>query len=57
MENSHNLDLLVDGTGNRIYVSIYNQVSDTPARGHSLWHGQWLCPQQGVASWAMRGQL
>ena len=25
--------------GNFIYVSIYIQISDTPAHGHSLWHG------------------
>ena len=39
------------GTGNHIYVSIYFEVSDTPTRGHSLWHGQWLCPRQGEHLW------
>ena len=27
-------------SGNHIYVSTYFEVSDTPTRGHSLWHGQ-----------------
>ena len=35
------------GLGNCIFLSTYSQVSDTIARGHSLWHGQWLCPRQG----------
>ena len=26
--------------GKLCFVSIYNQVSETPARVHSLWHGQ-----------------
>ena len=32
--------VVVFQSGNCINVSIYNQVSDTPARGHNLWHGQ-----------------
>ena len=36
--------------GNHIFVSTYFQVSDTPAHGHNLWHGQWLCPWQGEST-------
>ena len=34
----------------RIYMSIYNQVSDTSARVVNLWHDQRLSPRQNANS-------
>ena len=36
----HGLLFPIGKLGNGIYVSISIYGSDTPARGHSLWHGQ-----------------
>ena len=35
------LMLIMMEEGNPIFVSTYLQVSDTPAHGYNLWHGQW----------------
>ena len=40
--------------GNHIFVSTYFEVSDTPAHRHNLWHGQWLCPLQGLARFVLQ---